>query len=580
MGKYDHIDAPYEFKDYWSKYPHGYSIYEALLNWVQQVNDLLDSNATLEQNLATLQANMDAFLSTVPDQLQALAEAQLNAWLTDGTLEALINTVLFDGLNNDLQQRAINIENFPRLTGETSDTPRIIRALATIETPEYTEAIPAQGAYGSLFFPAGRYTITAKIPVRSYIRIHGAGRHATIFDSFITNGDPVFEVKASIDAQQFYVTLESFTINGRYQDCQGIAIIRTSRWILRDVMIDSTLREGLYLYRCFLGEIYSPLVRACGSIGYYAVVMTGTSSVSGGAHAITWIGGEINGGTGTQHAVLMEFGNNTGFVGTTIEGFRDGRGITVVNANAFYVHGCYFELNKEDIVEIGATLGNSYRDNIHALLADGARGIIGITNAQGLTISGGYMQGNASIVKVFDATLDSSGKLHMSTIEPLYCTAFPITISASLLASAKNTGTRITTYNANNQLRVYGDHQFNDLIDFTAEISPRAGLNNIGGFTRSKLTASDGSPEGVIVADIGSICLNGNDTANRSTAVYLKANGVNNNTGWLPFQGIQASTTAGRPTVTTVGYMVFDSTLGKPIWWNGSVWKDATGTTV
>lgn len=35
--------------------------------------------------------------------------------------------------------------------------------------------------------------------------------------------------------------------------------------------------------------------------------------------------------------------------------------------------------------------------------------------------------------------------------------------------------------------------------------------------------------------------------------------------------------TSSRPVVTTVGYMFFDTTLGKPIWWNGSIWVLATG---
>lgn len=29
-----------------------------------------------------------------------------------------------------------------------------------------------------------------------------------------------------------------------------------------------------------------------------------------------------------------------------------------------------------------------------------------------------------------------------------------------------------------------------------------------------------------------------------------------------------------------VGYSMFDTTLGKPIWWNGTVWKDAATNTV
>lgn len=37
-----------------------------------------------------------------------------------------------------------------------------------------------------------------------------------------------------------------------------------------------------------------------------------------------------------------------------------------------------------------------------------------------------------------------------------------------------------------------------------------------------------------------------------------------------------------RPTLTAVdiGYVFLDTTLGKPIWWNGSAWIDATGATV
>jgi hypothetical protein len=39
--------------------------------------------------------------------------------------------------------------------------------------------------------------------------------------------------------------------------------------------------------------------------------------------------------------------------------------------------------------------------------------------------------------------------------------------------------------------------------------------------------------------------------------------------------------TASRPTTTLlVGQIYYDTTLGIPIWWNGTVWKNASGTTV
>lgn len=45
-------------------------------------------------------------------------------------------------------------------------------------------------------------------------------------------------------------------------------------------------------------------------------------------------------------------------------------------------------------------------------------------------------------------------------------------------------------------------------------------------------------------------------------------------------QPISSFATADRPTGVPVGYMGFDTDLGKPIWWNGSEWVDSTGTIV
>jgi len=52
---------------------------------------------------------------------------------------------------------------------------------------------------------------------------------------------------------------------------------------------------------------------------------------------------------------------------------------------------------------------------------------------------------------------------------------------------------------------------------------------------------------------------------------------VDSNTGAV---SIGAFATGSRPTVTITGTMIYDTTLGKPVWWNGSAWKDAAGTTV
>lgn len=46
-----------------------------------------------------------------------------------------------------------------------------------------------------------------------------------------------------------------------------------------------------------------------------------------------------------------------------------------------------------------------------------------------------------------------------------------------------------------------------------------------------------------------------------------------------PFALQKTGTTAERPTATLLeGQEFFDTTLGQPVWWNGSVWVDYSGS--
>lgn len=48
-----------------------------------------------------------------------------------------------------------------------------------------------------------------------------------------------------------------------------------------------------------------------------------------------------------------------------------------------------------------------------------------------------------------------------------------------------------------------------------------------------------------------------------------------------PFRTLGAAgTTAQRPTLRPIGFAYFDTTLGRPVWWNGAAWVDGAGTVV
>lgn len=511
-------------------------------------------------------------------KLQTEKLIQTGGAATKGELQQ-VNAQL-DTNVQDLFNRGVNLINFPKIIPEIYDSSRIQRAIDFIKTDEYTETIPTNGSKNLLIIPSGRYKIDKKIIVPSYIKIIGSGRNSTIFDSYITNGDAVFELcddKNPIVNRAFYSSLEGFSINGQRNNTKGIRIYRTSRWILKDIIIDRTGNVGLDIYSGFLGEVYSCLIRACGDNNNYSVVLSGTNSASGGSHAVSFFGGEINGGTGALNGVYCEYGNSITFNSTTIEGFNTGVGVTVKNANNLMINGCYFELNKENIVEIGNTLGSVYTNNIFADLSLGARGHIGFTYAQGSKVSGNYFQGNSSIVKIFDATNDNTGKFHMGYIGCNYSTQFPINIQQSILDNSKNASV-IETFNGNNSTRRYGNHEFYDIVDVLSDFRPLGGIKNLNGFTRTNIVAGTGTPEGKEIADSSSLYLR--EDGSVDTSLYMKKSGTNSMYGWLPIQCVHSGITSNRPTVTTVGYMYYDSSIGKPIWWNGVVWKDYDGITV
>lgn len=92
--------------------------------------------------------------------------------------------------------------------------------------------------------------------------------------------------------------------------------------------------------------------------------------------------------------------------------------------------------------------------------------------------------------------------------------------------------------------------------------------------TQRNLRWQTASPEGSVNSASGSLAVS---TANE--ALYVKS-GVGT-TGWRKAQTTHSGTTAARPaTGLQVGQQYFDTSLGHPIWYDGTGWVDATGASV
>lgn len=60
-----------------------------------------------------------------------------------------------------------------------------------------------------------------------------------------------------------------------------------------------------------------------------------------------------------------------------------------------------------------------------------------------------------------------------------------------------------------------------------------------------------------------------------------ECNGVGTNVDWIKiFEIKKEGNTSDRPSNAPIGTCYYDETIGKPIWWNGTLWIDATGTSV
>ena len=132
----------------------------------------------------------------------------------------------------------------------------------------------------------------------------------------------------------------------------------------------------------------------------------------------------------------------------------------------------------------------------------------------------------------------------------------------------------------------------NVIDDYATQVSPQTNFVRTGGIVINEANAKHISIKNNIVRNGNtcgiSILSSANITAesNEVTDFYDKAlNTSSLGSGCLLTYAISASrydTTANRPTLqsTQAGYQYWDDTLNKPIWWNGSVWKDSSNATV
>jgi hypothetical protein len=132
----------------------------------------------------------------------------------------------------------------------------------------------------------------------------------------------------------------------------------------------------------------------------------------------------------------------------------------------------------------------------------------------------------------------------------------------------------------------------NIISNYATAVSPQAEYVRTGGIVVSEAKTKDisiknnrimdGNTVGIAVLSAINVIIESNEVTGFYSKALLAQTPGSGCQFTYAISGARYDTTANRPTLESVqgGYQYWDTSLTKPIWWNGSVWKDASNVTV
>lgn len=101
--KFNHLKVPSHWQHYWTRHPEGYTIMEALISWVSQVDSMTD-------NINDWNVYLDEFVADFDTELQNTVTTILEEWNASGFLQELINTFTNERIDS-VEDRTTSLEN-------------------------------------------------------------------------------------------------------------------------------------------------------------------------------------------------------------------------------------------------------------------------------------------------------------------------------------------------------------------------------------------------------------------------------------------------------------------------------------
>ena len=401
---FKHLNVPDGWEQYWTKYPQGYTVMEALINWVSQVDSMVD-------NVNEWNTYLDAFVNEFDKELQTTVTTILSEWQDSGFLDVVISEALqwqLDdyiatneqdklSLTTDLEQRAVNVKTLgAKGDGVTDDTLFFQQALDTKK---------------NVFIPQGNYIITDTLNYYTRQKISGVGDTSLIVSEIVgkpimTNAEPHFNTHH-----------EKFKIQGNGQELNGIEMLNGfEHMYINFVSIVGVGGNGLHLVNTY---------------GLY----TNGLHIIGDEKTVNGIYANGSNGCNISEALIKSCDNGIRLdwtykfdIKNSLVEANYGNGIYMQRANVTSIKDVYFEgngINKESGLYYDIFLDDDPEGRItnHFVIQDCyarsnyVESTVRInTRLNGGKIDGFYISGNDHQEYEFDIDLKNSGSIKTANI--------------------------------------------------------------------------------------------------------------------------------------------------------------------
>lgn len=514
-------------------------------------------------------------LETVSNQINVLTQniGDINTLTTTDKTNVVNAINEIDGnlasTNKYLEDISINVKDFGAVgDGITDDTNAIQNAIASV----------GGSGGGVVYVPSGTYKVSSLL-LWTGVLLMGSDKESTIIKNDGVSTDPLIKLGGNGTRN---ASVENMTLNGNSTSSHGLYLIYfTNGSYINNVDIVNC-QVGLYISKCWYANFSNMRITDCGTsmeLDTTVEAINGVTFENIYCNRATSYNQYIHGSYGIQAVSFIgcTFENSSNY-GTLMDN------ITYYMASINYT-GCYWEGNAKASIYINS---NNIRtisfNSCHMYIPSGGYGIY--SKANKLIVQDVFMychptnaplwyiysEGMSNVILGFEKNgAESSQGTHINVYTPENSTSI-INFDTNIIDAYSLKNMRVLN------LLMTKNSAYNEIVNNSLQI----GMHNrtavdIGANYKYELyTSGSGSWNGQ------SLRFRAYENKDNSTDNVYDLLTMSSRPAIINLQRARPSTTttAGRINGVAVGQMAYDTTLLKPIWWNGTAWTDANGTVV